>query len=83
MVVYDNYTTVEGVERVRAYSDKNVYIERDGALYSEADDFAYQQRVYAETNILIDIGPTPEPETDLTVANTLEMLNELGVKTDD
>ena len=83
MVIYQNYTTVEGVERVRAYSDKNVYIERDGALYSEADDFAYQQRVYAETNILIDIDPTPEPETDLTVANTLEMLNELGVKTDD
>ena len=83
MVVYDNYTTVEGVERVRAYSDKNVYIERDGALYSEADDFAYQQRVYAETNILIDIDPTPEPETDLTVADTLEMLNELGVNVDD
>lgn len=30
MVVYDNYTTVEGVERVKAYSDKAVYIERDG-----------------------------------------------------
>ena len=34
MVIYQNYTTVEGVERVKAYSDKNVYIERDGALYS-------------------------------------------------
>ena len=83
MVIYQNYTTVEGVERVKAYSDKNVYIERDGALYSEADDFAYQQRVYAETDIPIDIDPTPEPETDLTVADTLEMLNELGVNVDD
>ena len=83
MVIYQNYTTVEGVERVKAYSDKNVYIERDGALYSEADDFAYQQRVYAETDIPIDIDPTPEPETDLTLDDTLEMLKDLGVDIDD
>lgn len=83
MVIYQNYTTVEGVERVKAYSDKNVYIERDGALYSEADDFVYQNRKYAETDIPIDIDPAPEPETDLTVADTLEMLKELGVNTDD
>lgn len=83
MVIYQNYTTVEGVERVKAYSDKNVYIERDGALYSEADDFAYQQRVYTETGIPIDIDPTPEPETDLTLDDTLQALNELGVSTDD
>ena len=61
MVIYQNYTTVEGVERVKAYSDKNVYIERGGAMYSEADDFAYQQRVYTETDIPID----PQPETDI------------------
>ena len=29
MVIYQNYTTDEGVERVKAYSDKNVMIERD------------------------------------------------------
>ena len=81
MVVYDNYITVEGVERVKVHSDKNVYIERDGALYSEADDFAYQNRKYTETGK--PIGPTPEPETDLTVNDTLEMLNDLGVETDD
>ena len=62
MVVYDNYTTVEGVERVKSYSDKNVYIERDGALYSEADDFAYQQRTYAETDIPAESEPTPVDE---------------------
>ena len=83
MVIYQNYATVEGAERVKAYSDKNVYIERDGALYSEADDFAYQQRVYAETDIPIDIDPTPEPETDLTLDDTLEMLKDLGVDIDD
>ena len=88
MVIYQNYTTVEGVERVKAYSDKNVYIERDGALYSEADDFAYQQRVYAETDIPIEpvetTGKTEQKaETDLTVSDTLEMLGELGVDVSD
>jgi hypothetical protein len=88
MVIYQNYTTVEGVERVKAYSDKNVYIERDGALYSEADDFAYQQRVYAETDIPIEPVETTDKteqkaETDLTVSDTLEMLGELGVDTND
>lgn len=62
MVIYQNYTTVEGVERVKAYSDKNVYIERDGALYSEADDFAYQNRVYAETDKPIEGEPQDETE---------------------
>ena len=62
MVIYQNYTTVEGVERVKAYSDKNVYIERDGALYSEADDFVYQNRKYTETDIPIDGG---EQATDV------------------
>ena len=61
MVIYDNYTTESGVERVKAYSDQNMMIERDGALYSEADDFAYQQRVYTEIDIPID----PQPETDI------------------
>lgn len=83
MVIYQNYTTVEGVERVKACSDNNVYIERGGALYSEADDFVYQNRKYTETDIPIDIDPTPEPETDLTVADMLGMLKELGVNTDD
>ena len=83
MVIYQNYTTDEGVERVKAYSDKNMYIERDGAPYSEADDFVYQNRKYAETDVPIDIDPTPEPETDLTVVDTLGMLKELGVNTDD
>lgn len=60
MVIYQNYTTVEGVERVKAYSDKNVYIERDGALYSEADDFVYQNRTYEETDEPIE----PVEESD-------------------
>ena len=62
MVIYQNYTTESGVARVKAYSDQNMMIERDGGMYSEADDFAYQQRVYAETNIPIDIEPSPIDE---------------------
>ena len=61
MVIYDKYITDSGTERVKAYSDKSVMIERDGALYSEADDFVYQQRAYNETDIPID----PQPETDI------------------
>jgi hypothetical protein len=60
MVIYDKYITDSGIERVKAYSDKSVMIEREGALYSEADDFAYQQRVYTETDIPI------EPESEQT-----------------
>lgn len=62
MVIYQNYITVEGAERVKAYSDKNVYIERDGALYSEADDFTYQQRTYTETDIPVEAEATTETE---------------------
>ena len=65
MVIYDKYITDSGAERVKAYSDKSVMIERDGALYSEADDFAYQQRVYTETDIPAESDIDPQPETDI------------------
>lgn len=74
MVIYQNYTTVEGVERVKAYSDKTVYIVRDGALYSEADDFTYQQRVYTETDIPIDIEPSPIDEDIVQKAEAFDYL---------
>jgi hypothetical protein len=50
MIIYQNYTTESGAERVKAFSDRNVYIERDGVEYTDADDFAYQNRVYTETD---------------------------------
>lgn len=87
MVIYQNYTTVEGVEQVKAYSDKAVYIERDGAQYSEAIDPAEFGRTYTETDIPIEgegaSDTEQKAETDLTVKDTLEMLGELGVDTDD
>ena len=74
MVIYDNYTTESGVERVKAYSDQNMMIERDGTLYSEADDFAYQQRVYTETDIPIDIEPSPIDEDIVQKAEAFDYL---------
>lgn len=78
MVKYREYTDDSGTERVISYSDKSMMIERDGKTYSEADDFAYQERKYTETDIPID-GDTG----DLTVDDTLAMLNQMGVETDD
>lgn len=60
MVIYDNYTAQEGIERVLAHSDNNVYIERDGEKYSSADDFAYQNRKYTETDKPIEDGKQTE-----------------------
>ena len=74
MVIYDNYTAKSGVERVKAYSDQNMMIERDGALYSEADDFTYQQRVYTETDIPIDIEPSPIDEDIVQKAEAFDYL---------
>lgn len=62
MVIYDNYTTKSGVERVLAYSNKSVYIERDGAEYASADDFAYQNRKYIETDNPIEGDTIAEAE---------------------
>lgn len=85
--VKERYTEY-GKDWVKRYSDNGMMIERDGALYSEAVDFAYQQRVYAETDISIEPVETTDKteqkaETDLTVSDTLEMLGELGVDVSD
>ena len=39
---------------VRTYSDKGVYIERDGVQYSEAIDIAEFNYEYTETDISIE-----------------------------
>ena len=62
MIIYQNYTTESGAERVKAFSDRNVYIERDGVEYADADDFAYQNRVYTETDKPIEGEPQDETE---------------------
>lgn len=54
MIKTRNYETESGVERVITFSDQNMMIKREGVLYGEADDFAYQNRTYTETDIPID-----------------------------
>ena len=76
MLVRENME-IGGREFVKTDSDKGFYIERDGAKYSEAIDPADIPREYTETDEPI------ESEAELTVTDTLEILNDLGVKTDD
>lgn len=54
-----------------------------GTLYDEAIDVENAPYTYTETDIPAESDIEPQPETDLTVADTLEMLKELGVNTDD
>ena len=49
--------TINGKAFIRAYSDRNMMIERDGAVYSEAIDPIGSGRAYNETD-------TPVPKED-------------------
>lgn len=49
--------TINGTEFIKTYSDQNVMIERDGAVYSEAIDPIGSGRTYTETD-------TPVPKED-------------------
>lgn len=70
----------DGVKLYRTYSDIGMMIQKDGTdeTYSEAVDVENGGFTYTETNIPIE-GDTD----DLTVDDTLVMLNELGVDIDD
>ena len=46
---------VDGRQLRRTWSDAGFMIERDGEMYSEAVDPAEFDRVYTETDILIEI----------------------------
>ena len=70
----------DGVKLYRTYSDRNMMIQKNGTeeLYSEAIDVENSGFTYTETDIPIE-GETDE----LTVDDTLAMLNELGVDVND
>ena len=73
-------TREDGVDLYRAYSDADRMIRKDGTdeLYTEAIDTAHSGFTYTETELPV--------ESDLwepTVQDTLMMLKELGVDTDD
>ena len=48
---------LNGVDYTRTYSDKNMMIKRDGAVYSEAIDPIGSGRTYTETDM-----PIPQEE---------------------
>lgn len=73
--------TINNKQFTKTYSDAGFMVERDGVQYSEAIDPSEFGRTYTETDIPVEAEATPE--TDLTVSDTLEMLSEMGVDTDD
>lgn len=80
MIIKELYSTKpDGVKLFRRYSDLSVYIRQDqtGAEYTDAIDVETAPYTYTETDKPI------ESDSDLTVDDTLEMLSEMGVDTDD
>lgn len=73
-------TRTDGVNLYRTYSDANRMMRKDGTdeVYSEAIDVEDSGYSYTETDI-----PIEDETGELTVEDTLEMLSELGVDTDD
>ena len=57
--------------------------DQTGILYDEAIDVENALYTYTETDIPTASDVDPQPETDLTVNDTLEILNEFGVDTSD
>lgn len=57
--------------------------DQTGEPYDEAIDVEGAPYTYTETDIPAESDIEPQPETDFTVNDTLEMLNDLGVDTND
>ena len=57
--------------------------DQTGILYDEAIDVENASYTYTETDIPAESDIDPQPETDLTLDDTLQALNELGVDIDD
>ena len=49
-MLHTEYLTINGKDYIRTWSDLDVMIERDGALYEEAIDPADSGRSYTETD---------------------------------
>ena len=57
--------------------------DQTGILYDEAIDVESAPYTYTETDIPAESGVDPQHQTDLTLSDTLQALNEMGVNTDD
>lgn len=66
--------TINGRQLIRTYSDSGYMVERDGVQYDEAIDPIDTNRVYTETDTLIDSDFTEVIEADYKNA-----LAEMGV----
>ena len=77
MIITDRIT-IEDKAYIRTTSDEGMMIRKDGTeeMYSEAVDTEEAGFTYTETDI-------PAEKDELTVEDTLKMLEELGVDTDD
>lgn len=73
-------TRDDGVDLYRTYSDVDMMIQKNGTdeIYIEAVDVEDSGFSYTETDIPID-----KREDELTLEDALDMLNGLGVDTDD
>ena len=71
--------TLNNIEYIRNYSDTGHYIERDGVKYGEAIDPVGTDRVYTETDELIE----SENGDEATEQDYLEALSEMGVNVDE
>ena len=55
MIIVEYYRTrADGMVLLRTCSDAGKMIRRDGVLYSEAIDPAFLNRVYTETEIMVE-----------------------------
>ena len=74
-------TRPDGVELYQRKSTLKVKIRQieTGEAYDDPIDIEPCPYTYEETDIPID----PEPSDDFTVSDTLEMLNQMGVSTND
>lgn len=69
---------INDIEYIRNYSDTGHYIERDGVKYGEAIDPVGTDRVYTETDELIESESTNSSD-EATEQDYLEALSEMGV----
>lgn len=75
-MIQTEIVSIRGKEYTRMWSDNNLMIMRDGALYEEAIDPLDSARIYTESD-------QPIPDMEATEADYLTALKKLGVYADD
>ena len=82
MIITENLTIV-GKDFTKKYSDKNVYIENEsGQQYAEAIDVENAPYTYTETDIPIDVEPSPIDEDVVQKSDAFDYLTGRSVADD-